>query len=125
MGAMRANANTFDIVCDCHGFRISDNLDPRPTVAFMKMLQQPFRDRLRHGFVVDAPKAFGWLWRIASSHMPKATRDKIKFCSQGEVVQQLSSSVSPKVSRVVHDVMAGNRADSSAVPPCLPSELVD
>mmetsp|Transcript_64628 Transcript_64628/g.179769 ORF Transcript_64628/g.179769 Transcript_64628/m.179769 type:complete len:370 (+) Transcript_64628:81-1190(+) len=123
--AMRSDAATFDFVADMHGFRISSNLDPRPTVGLMDMLKQPFRDRLRHGVIVDAPRAFAALWNIAAPHMATATRKKIRFLSHAEAVHQLAEEVGAEPCRVLQDVMAGNRRNGSPDPRKLPSELID
>merc|ERR1740121_478027 len=65
-------AQTFDAVCDCRGFQLQKNLDPRPLGAVFTMLKHPYRSRLRHGFVVDAPRAFGVLWKMARGIMAPA-----------------------------------------------------
>eukprot|EP00913_Durusdinium_trenchii_P035999 g33681.t1 len=65
----------FDVVCDCRGFQLSKNLDPRPAVAAMEMLKHAYRGRLRHAFLVGAPSAFNALWRMVKGLLPKRTQD--------------------------------------------------
>jgi len=121
--AMRNEATTFDFVADMHGFRLMSNLDPRPTISLMEMLRQPFRDRLRTGIIVDAPKSFAALWNIAYPLVSETTRKKIRFCTHSEAVRQLIDIVGTGPGQVVQDVMAGNRTNSFSVPWRQPSEL--
>jgi len=122
--AMRDDAITFDVVADIYGFNFLRNLDPRPTIGLMEMLKQPFRDRLRHGFIVDAPRAFSSLWNIAHPYMSTTTRKKIRFVSQSEAVRQLLELSGATSADVVKGVMEGNRAHGAVGPWRQPSELI-
>lgn len=98
--SMASDADKFDVVCDCRGFQLFKNLDPRPTIASMEMLRHAYRGRLRCGFLVEAPFAFHILWRIACKVLPQSTQNKIRFVTKDEAVaavEHLSGSTAAAV----------------------------
>jgi len=122
---MQDGATTFDVVCDCHGFSIMKNLDPRPGVDAFEMLKHPYRARLRYGFIVDAPSAFGTLWRLASGAVPKQTRGKITFVTREEAVAAIKLCSGPEAARDVEKALTDNRKLGRSPDAKLPSHLED
>jgi len=125
VGAMRGDAATLDAVVDCHGFRLSSNLDPRSAVGTIAAMKHPYRGRLRYGFIADAPRAFDWMWSLAVPHLPPSSRDKFTFAPRAEVVRQLAERVDPEVGQAVDAAMAANRAAVPGTSWRVPSELAD
>merc|ERR1712048_41435 len=125
MGASKRSVgeNVVDVVCDLHGFRLSNNLDPRPTVATMEMLKHPFRNRLRTAYIVDAPVAFTGFWRVAKAAIKENTRRKIHFVSMPELLQRMQRDGTDLAAvEVVRQVMLGNRTVEGTAPTHMPSE---
>lgn len=112
---LQQHATTFDVVCDCHGLKISRNLDPRVALGFASLLKHAFRDRLRFGLVVDAGPFFGSLWRVFSPVLPAKTKDKIVMASGSEALLKLSEVAGRSVADAVAEQMRANR--SSSLPP--------
>lgn len=110
--AMGGDVASFDVVCDCYGFALWKNLDPRPVLATFEMLKHPYRNRLRHGFIVDAPRAFSAVWRVAQGAMAEATREKIKFVSRAELPKALARAAGEAAARKVEAELSV-RADPS------------
>ncbi|CAE7659613.1 unnamed protein product [Symbiodinium sp. CCMP2456] len=70
----KGTPRSFDVVCDCRGFQLSKNLDPRPAVSAMEMLKHAYRGRMRRAFLVGAPAAFGGFWKLLKGLLPKPTQ---------------------------------------------------
>jgi len=122
--AMRKDALTFDMVLDCHGFRLARNLDPRPTVALTEMLKHPFKGRLRAGFIVEAPLAFNAMWKVGARAMSETTRQKMRFVTKQEALAELKISGGDVAALTVERVMEGNRTSGGpAISPRQPSEI--
>eukprot|EP00449_Zooxanthella_nutricula_P006440 CAMPEP_0198512886 /NCGR_PEP_ID=MMETSP1462-20131121/15726_1 /TAXON_ID=1333877 /ORGANISM="Brandtodinium nutriculum, Strain RCC3387" /LENGTH=82 /DNA_ID=CAMNT_0044242299 /DNA_START=45 /DNA_END=290 /DNA_ORIENTATION=+ len=51
--ALRHGAEQFDVLVDCYGFNAT-HLDCRSLVGILRMIQQPFRDRLRTAIFIGA-----------------------------------------------------------------------
>lgn len=120
---MDKGATQFDIVVDCPGFRISLNLDPRPTLALMTMLKHPFRERLRAGFVVDAPRSLTPVWNLVSHALPPTTVKKIHFTSTEETAEILQQEHGAEAATVVQKVMRGNRTSELVQPRRIPVDF--
>lgn len=122
--AMRKDALTFDMVLDCHGFRLGRNLDPRPTVALTEMLKHPFKGRLRVGFIVEAPLAFNAMWKVGARAMSEVTRQKMRFVTKQEALAELKISGGDVAALKVERVMEGNRTSGGpAISLRQPSEI--
>lgn len=78
---MTEGAETFDVVADLHGFRLHTFANPRPLGELMRMLQVGYRARLRRCLIVDAPRAFSFVWRLVCPLLKEGTRQKIQFVS--------------------------------------------
>lgn len=122
---LRNGATTFDIVCDCHGLKLSKNLDPRLAIGFANLLKHPFRDRLRLGVVVDPGMAFSALWKIFERALPAKTKGKIVLASQDDAICKLNQVAGSSVANAVEKVMNGNRGSSMPGPIQQPTELDD
>ncbi|CAE8708674.1 unnamed protein product [Polarella glacialis] len=121
--ATRNGVVGFDVVCDCRGFQLAKNLDPRPTVAAAEILKHAFRGRFRTGFIVDAPGAFSFLWRIASKAMPQSTVNKIRFVSVNEAAAAVALASGEEAGAIVARHLAAPTAPNGTSPWKLPSEL--
>lgn len=123
--AIRGTADSFDIVCDCREFDFFKNMDPRPAVAMAEILKNGFRGRFRRGWVVAAPKAFSYLWAIASKAMPEKTQEKIKFVTLEEAVSLIEGFSGQNAANVIDECLAVPTAPLGTCPWTLPSELSD
>jgi len=104
--AMCQGVDQFDVVLNCKGFALWKNLDPRPVAGVMEMLKHPYRNRLRLGLIVGAPKAFNTLWNMAKGMMAQATREKIHFVSRTELISTLTRSAGADAAAVVQQELA-------------------
>jgi len=121
--AMPPGVTQLDAVFDAHGFRIANFLDPRPVVALGTALRYAYRDILRTGIIVDAPRTFTVPWNVFAPLLPATTRDKIRFVSKSEAVQLAGSIAGDNVAEVLDSVMTGNRSAAGVQSPRLPSEV--
>mmetsp|Transcript_53330 Transcript_53330/g.173416 ORF Transcript_53330/g.173416 Transcript_53330/m.173416 type:complete len:259 (-) Transcript_53330:332-1108(-) len=121
----RPGATGADNIMDCHGYRVADNLNPAPMLALMKMAAQPYRDGLRTAMIVDAPRSFSLLWRVAAPLLSEKTRNKIRFVSKAEAVELIASQSGEKTSAIVDRVMSLNREAEGCRGSSFPSELRD
>eukprot|EP00438_Fugacium_kawagutii_P000244 Skav212289 [mRNA] locus=scaffold732:454337:454987:- [translate_table: standard] len=117
---MKNGTRGFDVVCDCRGFQLSKNLDPRPAVAAMEMLKHAYRGCLHRAFVVGAPSAFNGLWRILKGLLPKTTQEKVFFVSVKEARSEIEKCGS--TAQVVVNLLDQPHDVSSCR---FPSELAD
>merc|ERR1712048_775618 len=108
-----------------HGYRMSDNLNPAPMLAMMRMVNQASRDGLRMALVVDAPASFKFLWRAARPLLNEKTRGKIRFVSREEAYELLVALNGPEAAGVVDRVMRLNRSHEGCRASKFPSELKD
>eukprot|EP00929_Paragymnodinium_shiwhaense_P032676 TRINITY_DN18081_c0_g1_i1.p1 TRINITY_DN18081_c0_g1~~TRINITY_DN18081_c0_g1_i1.p1 ORF type:complete len:316 (+),score=28.55 TRINITY_DN18081_c0_g1_i1:73-948(+) len=122
--AMADDIKHLDAVWDFHGFQLRRHLDPRPVIGLAEMIKQPYRDRLRVGIVVSAPRTFGMLWKLFSAVMSESTRKKIRFYSYEEACGALDDVIGPQAATHVRHVMAANRS-GKPIQVRMPSELVD
>lgn len=120
---MQRGATSVDAVIDCHGFKLTNNLDPWPLIKAGLTMKDPYRGRLRKAFIVDAPHAFKFVWNTLCTVLTEATRQKVFFVSRQEAVAQLKRTAGGEAAGSVERVMAGNRAGAGSVPMCLPSEV--
>lgn len=122
-GLMAPDVSSLDAVFDCHGFLLTNFLDPRPAVALAEMLKHPYRGILRTGVIIDAPWSFSAVWNVFYPVLPTATRDKIKFLTHGEASEYLQCLVGVDAATALDLVMAGNRSvEGGVAPTSLPSE---
>lgn len=125
--SLEGDATKLDAIIDCHGFRIMSNLDPRPVIGLLEMVQQPFRERLRSVLMIDAPSAFKPVWKIISGAISEVTRKKIQFIDGEDMVSaELLPHLGYDATQVVLETMRENRSPTGpgALPLCLPSELL-
>merc|ERR1712048_510808 len=108
-----------------HGYRMSDNLNPAPMLAMMRMVNQAYRDGLRMALVVDAPASFKFLWRAARPLLNEKTRGKIRFVSREEAYELLVSLNGTEAAGVVDRMMRLNRGHEGCRGSKFPSELTD
>lgn len=121
---LRGEAKTFDVVCDCHGLRLSRNLDPRPSIGFAALLKHVFRDRLRLGVVVDPGAVFHTMWRAFAPALPARTREKIVLAPAPEALRRLGEVAGRPVRDAVAGQMEANRAPGPSTQPIRqPTEL--
>jgi len=120
---MRDQVTKFDVVCDCWGFDLKKNLDPRPAIAAFEMLKLPYKDRLRCGLLVDAPKSFGMLWRVVSRTMSQNTRTKIRFANLQQAVHSVGEQAGHEAAEIVGCALRCNRNTSQNFNFKLPSEV--
>lgn len=118
---MNHGAWGFDVVCDCRGFQLSKNLDPRPAIAAMEMLKHAYRGRLRRALVVSAPYAFNGLWHVVKGLLPKPTQEKILFVAVKEAKLEIEKSYGCAAQKVLN--LLNHPQDKSSWK--FPSELVD
>jgi len=128
MCSTRHGARQTDIVVDCHGFRLSANLDPRPARRVVGMLKNPFRDCLHTVVILDAPPTFVALYNAAKSAVSPELLDRVVFLPGEEAEAFLAEHMDGAVAAKVQEAMLRNRGDSEGsggaeAPPCLPSEL--
>mmetsp|Transcript_54227 Transcript_54227/g.136983 ORF Transcript_54227/g.136983 Transcript_54227/m.136983 type:complete len:367 (-) Transcript_54227:151-1251(-) len=116
--SMRGDARQFDIIIDCYGFNHT-HLDPRPIVPLMKMIQQPYRDRLRTAIFVGAPSAFNLLYRVGSRLVNENTRRKAMFASPEEAVAHVAKTGGGEAARTLKGVLSLNREGMD----CQPGEI--
>jgi len=121
--SMRYGAFHFDMIVDCYGFSLRKNIDPRPACATAELLKLPYRGRLRHGFIVDAPSTFGFLWKIASPLMAEATRNKIRFVSMHQAVDFITNCRGSTSGQLINKVLCCNRDANMKCHYRVPSEL--
>lgn len=126
--SLRGGAQQFDVFADCHGFG-PQHLDPRPLIPLMKMLKQPFRDRLRTVVVIEAPLAFSLLANVCRQLNPTLAR-KTKFLSSEEAVAHVRRTGGIEAAQTVQGIIALNRQGTKGQPGetkgrQLPSELDD
>jgi len=112
---LQQHATTFDVVCDCHGLKLSRNLDPRVALGFASLLKHAFRDRLRLGVVIDAGMVFGSLWRVFAPALPAKTKDKIVISSSTAALQKLNEVAGKSVADAVAEQMRINRSTNQVV----------
>mmetsp|Transcript_114816 Transcript_114816/g.357626 ORF Transcript_114816/g.357626 Transcript_114816/m.357626 type:complete len:342 (+) Transcript_114816:96-1121(+) len=112
-----------DIVLDCVGFRLLDNLQPAILLALVRAIQQPFRDCLRTAVVVEAPRSFEVVWRHAAPLLRKATKDKIQFRSLEAAVELVSAAHGGQAAKKLERVMRLNRTAEGCKLLKLPSEI--
>lgn len=127
--SMRGEARQFDIVIDCHGFNHT-HLDPRPLAPLMKMIQQPYRERLRTAMFVGAPSAFSFVYRVGSRLVNENTRRKAMFASLDQAVAHVHRTAGGEAAQRLKDVFELNRQGEDCQPGeiegrKLPSELDD
>lgn len=118
----KGTPRSFDVVCDCRGFQLSKNLDPRPAVSAMEMLKHAYRGRMRRAFLVGAPAAFGGFWKLLKGLLPKPTQDKIQFIALKEAGDVLQGSCGHAAAHVVTTLLASDQDSTSWR---FPSELAD
>lgn len=118
---MNHGAWGFDVVCDCRGFQLSKNLDPRPAIAAMEMLKHAYRGRLRRALVVSAPYAFNGLWHVVKGLLPKPTQEKMLFVAVKEAKLEIEKSYGCAAQKVLN--LLNHPQDKSSWK--FPSELVD
>lgn len=111
----------FDVVCDCRGFQLSKNLDPRPAIAAMEMLKHAYRGRLRRALLVGAPSAFSGLWRMVKGLLPSRTQEKIQMVSLKEATVEIEKSFGEAAQTVL--TLLNKPQDTSSWR--FPSELMD
>jgi len=121
--AMRRGVIGADVVMDCHGYRMADNLNPAPMLALMRMANQPYRDGLRMAIIVDAPQSFQLLWRAAKPLLSEKTKQKIRFLSREEAFQLLIKLSGLSAAQEVDRVMQLNRGSEGCRGSNFPSEL--
>lgn len=131
IGELRHGADRIDVVLDCHGFRLSSNLDPRPALHAAQIIKQLYRDRLRSCLLVDAPTTFDALWRAIRPVLKPDVRQRIRLASAEEAARQVERASGTQAAAQLRAVMAANRAggkqprggEGSAAQWLLPSEL--
>jgi len=111
--ASRHGAESADVIIDCQGFRLSNNLDPRPAVGAVHVMRHPFRDCLRTGIIVDAPPAFSIMWRALLPVMSEEITKRVVFLSREEAEVYLAQRVGASAAADVSKVMERNRAVAS------------
>jgi len=120
---MRGQVTRFDVVCDCWGFDLKKNLDPRLAIAAFEMLRLPYKGRLRSGLLVDAPKSFGMLWRVVSRTMAESTKTKIGFANLQQAVHSVGEQAGHESAGIVSCALRCNRETTQNVNFKLPSEI--
>jgi len=120
---MRDNATTFDFIIDCHGFRMSSNLNPRPMAALAEMLKNVYRERLGTGLIVDAPLNFRMMW--PSKLLSEKYSKKIRFVSRAEALECILRTAGSQAAETVERVMTQNRTDTGEECIRQPSENAD
>jgi len=125
------------VVVDCHGLRLSRNLDPRVGLGFAGLLKSAFRGRLRLGVVIDPGPLFGVLCHAFAPVLPAQTKDKIRIGSGAQALHWLREVSGQSVADAVAEQMRVNRApghqlrsvrqpselDGGPQPQCCPSAM--
>jgi len=122
---MQGGASQFDVVCDCWGFTLRKNMNPRPVVATLDMLRLPYKKRLRYGLIVDAPKSFEVLWNAVSRALPETLKNRISFASLQQAVNLVSENAGHHSAQLVEHALRHNRDATRTVNFKLPSETND
>lgn len=125
--SMACGATTFDMLFDCEGFH-AGHLDVRVLLPLTRMIQQPFRDRLRSAVIVAAPAAFGLIYNCCAQFMSEVTRRKVCFLTPEEAVEHVLGTGGRDAAEAVARTLASTRAVKECRPGCadgrsLPSEL--
>lgn len=102
-------ATKIDVVADCHCFSLLNNLNVAPLLDFVELIKDPYRDRLRHCWLVDAPAAMETTWRVVSLAIPVVTRQKVRWVSAAEVVGEVARVSGEAAGRAVGRAVAANR----------------
>jgi len=123
--ARRQGAFGADHIYDLHGFRLTDNLNPAPLLALVKMVSQAYRDGLRRAILVDAPCSFTLFWRVAAPLLSENTRKKVCFVSREAAVELVACESGPQASTIVDRVMTLNRGVEGCIASSFPSEVRD
>jgi hypothetical protein len=112
---MRGAAQQFDIVIDCYGFNYT-HLDPRALPPLMKMLAQPYRDRLRTVIFVGASSAFNVLYRVGCGLVSEKTRRKAMLASPDKAVAHIAQTGGGEAAQTLKDILALNRRGTDCQP---------
>lgn len=123
--SMQGDATGIIVVSDLHGFSLRQHLSPRPAMALAQMLQQPYRDRLHMGILVDAPGSFHSLWKLFSAAVSETTRNKIQFMSRAEAAERFPQLLGPSASEKIMSIMDANRMNGPAPEMQIPSEVLE
>lgn len=108
---MHGGATKMDVVADCHCFSLLNNLNVAPLLDFVEAIKNPYRDRLGHCWLVDAPVAMETTWRIVSPAIPVATRQKVRWISAAEVEGEVATTSGVEAGRAVVRAVAANRGE--------------
>jgi len=65
-------------IIDMHGFGVG-HLDPRTSIALLRLVQVAYRGRLKRCVVLDAPLMFGGLWTVVKPFIASNTAEAIFF----------------------------------------------
>lgn len=119
----------FDVFIDIFGFS-ARHLDARALFGLMKMIQQPYRDRLRTGYLIDAPRAFSSVYALGSKLVNEKTRKKGVFVTPEEAVAHVLATGGAVASEKLQEAIQWNRKNVGCNPGAvfgrrLPSELPD
>ncbi|KAL9656771.1 hypothetical protein ABK040_003038 [Willaertia magna] len=74
---------------DFEGFQMKHSPSLSVCKSVIDILLNHFVERLGYCIVVNAPKAFHWLWSLLSPFIPSVTKEKVKICWSSDKEEQL------------------------------------
>jgi len=99
-------------IWDCHGMRLSLNLDPTTVLHIAQAQEGYFAERLHEMIVVDMPRIAVFIKEAVWPFLPARTISKVKFMTSDELRTHLWRNCEEATARRICDAMVLNRDPS-------------
>jgi len=67
-------------ICDFEGYSMKNAPSLSVCKQTVEVLSSHFVERLGNAYIINAPRAFSWFFKLISPFIPPVTKEKIKFC---------------------------------------------
>lgn len=104
------------IVMDMRGYSSKNSPPIGVSMETMRIFQNHFPERAKKIVILDAPRAFGFLWRMISPFIDKVTRDKFLFVERdGNNDDKLKELLGEEVSKCIEVDLEEGKANSAKI----------
>jgi len=106
---MPAGVSTMSHIWDLHGLKIMLNLNPAAVLAFLRVLEAYFAERMHQLLIVDFPSSAQFIVDAVWPLVPESTRKKVAFLRADAALLRLEASCGADVFGRIRAVMRENR----------------